>query len=351
MKRHLNYISKKKISIKYDVINRSVKIEGFKNKYGTEDIQNILSIKLNDNLKPFLKYCNKETIQDLLKLIGYKNRYNPVLEMLKSNKWDGKDRMKKFYSILNIKENDILSRKLIYCWLHQALSMAKNDIENAYGADGILVFQGKQGIGKTTLVEKLAVNQELCKLGQYLDTRDKDTYRRCSSSWIVELGEIETTFKSDLERLKSFITAPIDQYRLPYGRTDQILARRSVIIGTCNTDNFLVDPTGSRRFWTIPIEKIDLEGVNKFDFLQLWLQIEEETKNNIQGFRLDIETRQLLDERNTQFERKIKGQSEIEDILARDNLKWQDTTITAFREAHIELSRFTVQQIGQVLKK
>ena len=68
--------------------------------------------------------------------------------------------------------------------------MARNEFQEAHGAEG------KQGIGKTTFVRKMAVHQEFCKLVQYLDTKDKDTYRRCCSAWIVELGEIETTFKS-----------------------------------------------------------------------------------------------------------------------------------------------------------
>lgn len=68
---------------------------------------------------------------------------------------------------------------------------------------------------------------QLCKLGQHLDSRDKDTYRRAVSAWIVEFGEIETTFRSDLERLKAFITAEIDEYRpIRQGRSDPGAAYR-----------------------------------------------------------------------------------------------------------------------------
>lgn len=170
---------------------------------------------------------------DLLGVLAGKHRYNPVEVMLKNAPaWDGVDRVEQLYKILCI-EDDELSKTLLHKWLWQCYSMAHNDTKYPFGADGLLVLQGKQGIGKTSFVRKIGVLPELVKLGQYLDSRDKDTIRRCTSCWICEWGEIETTLRSDLERLKAFITAEIDEYRLPYGRTDQTLCRRTSLIATC----------------------------------------------------------------------------------------------------------------------
>lgn len=327
------------ISVRYNVIKRSVEIKGVNSEYNPETLQNDLPIILFDNLKGKLKKCDKSSICDLLSVIAGKNRFNTAIEMLESSKWDGRDRIKELFSILNIEETDELSKTLIKKWLWQALSMARNEFEESYGADGILVLQGKQGIGKTTFVRKMAVHQELCKLGQYWDTKDKDTYRRCCSAWIVELCEIETTFKSDLERLKAFITAEIDEYRLPYGRSGQTLARRAAIIGTCNSEKFLIDPTGSRRFWTVPITSIDLDRLLAFDALQLWLQVEEKNKNNRRSFRLTKNEQIKLSERNTRHEKLLKGQEEVLDVLSKTN------------ENHSKLKRYTVEQISIVLNK
>ena len=347
------YLKSINVNVRYNVIKRAVEIKGVKSDYNPETLQNDLPVILFDNLKGKLKKCDKSSICDLLSVIAGKNRFNPVIEMIGNAKWDGKDRIQELFSILNIGETDELSKTLIKKWLWQALSMAKNEFNGAYGADGILVLQGKQGIGKTTFVRKIAVHQELCKLGQYLDTKDKDTYRRCCSAWIVELGEIETTFKSDLERLKAFITAEIDEYRLPYGRSDQTLARRTAIIGTCNSEKFLIDPTGSRRFWTVPITSIDLDRLSNFDVLQLWLQVEEKTKNNRQGFRLTKDEQLKLAERNTVHEKPLKGQSEVIDVLSKTNknLVYRDVTVSDFKENHSELKRYSVEQISTVLNK
>jgi putative DNA primase/helicase len=343
------YLAERGITLRYNVINKNIEIKGLEGGYNPETLQNDLPIILYDSLKSAVKKCDKGSVQDLLGVIAGKNRFNPVLELLASAVWDGTDRVETFCSILGIPESDTLSRTLIYKWLWQSLSMPRNELENAYGADGILVLQGAQGIGKTSVARKLAVTPSLCKLGQHLDSRDKDTYRRAVSAWIVEFGEIEATFKSDIEKLKAFITNAVDEYRLPYGRADQTLARRTVIMGTCNSERFLIDPTGSRRFWTVPLTNIDLAALAEFDALQLWLQVDTATKDNPQGFRLTKEEQAALAVRNCAHERLLPAEAEILDIMAKDEVIMRDATVSEFKAEHRELAHYTADQIGRAL--
>jgi len=234
--------------------------------------------------------------------------------------------------------------------------MLHNDIGQAFGADGMLVLQGPQGIGKTSFVRMIGIRPEFVKLGQYLDPRDKDTYRRCTSTWIAELGEIETTLKSDIERLKAFITAERDEYRLPYGRADHTLARRTSLIGTCNTERFLVDPSGSRRFWTIPVEEIDLPRLTEINALQLWRQIKTMCAHNPNEFRLSAEEREQLQARNSRHEKPLPAQEELEDIFAdaeadKAGFQWVSVTVSEFKAEYACLSRYSVQQISAALNR
>ena len=74
--------------------------------------------------------------------------------------------------------------------------------------------------------------------------------------WIQEWGEIERTFsKKHCEELKAFITRRSDTFRPPYGRTAFENPRQNIIVGTANSTEFLVDATGNRRYWIIPIVK------------------------------------------------------------------------------------------------
>jgi len=218
------------------------------------------------------------------------------------------------------------------------------------------VLKGGQGIGKTSFARKMALSDEFFGESLTLDIRDKDTVLRAVSCWIGELGEIESTFKSDINAIKGFITLSTDKVRVPYGREADDIPRRTSFIGTCNSNEYLIDETGNRRYWTVPINgRMDLEALEKFDMLQLYLQIyEQSARDNIQGFRLTPEEITQLSERNGHHEKLLKGEQEIKDILYKaeqDNLKFEEMTVTEFKELYPVLRSYTANQIGVVLKK
>ena len=342
-------------TIKLNLITREVEISGISSEFNPETLSDDIPIILHDLLK-YEYQCSKDNVADLLKLAAGRNRYNPVTDMLDAVVWDGVTRIEDLFDVLGLQSEDSLSKTLVLKWLCQCVAMAGNEENNAFGADGMLVLQGPQGIGKTSFVRALGVRPELVKLGQYIDTKDKDTTRRCTSAWIVELGEVETTLRSDLERLKAFITAERDEYRLPYGRSDQKLVRRTSLIATCNSERFLIDPTGARRFWTVPVEYIDLEALNTFDAQQLWGEIKQMVERDTQCFRLTAEEQKRLAERNAAHEKPIKAQVEVEDILAEAAARpaafsWRDGTASEFKSDHESLRNYSAEQIGKALDK
>lgn len=352
-------LKEKNIDIRLNLITHEITYSGLASRYNPESSISDLSVILHNDLKTKYSQCSKDTVMDYLKVLAGMHRYNPVLDYLTSLVWDGKDYLEDFYDVLGIKENDSLSRTLIQKWLWQCVALAQNDIKHPFGADGVLVLNGAQGIGKTTVGHVLGTKHGFFTEGMYIDKQDKDTARRCISNWIVELGEIETTFRSDLERLKAFITAPIDIYRLPYVRSDEKTVRKTSIIATCNTADFLIDPTGSRRFWTVPIDSIDLERLRQFDIDGLWAQIYMEVNTHpdgLQCFRLTRLEQFQLKVRNLEHERPIPAETEIRDILDDSQTNYscytmKEITVSEWKEYYASLSKYSAQQIGKVLKK
>jgi hypothetical protein len=347
------HLEQNNISVKYNETVRKAEIKEVI-KYNNNYIVDNLPIIIYNDLNLLYKKCNISIVQDFLKVIMMNNAYNPVLKLIESKKWDNIDRMADLYKIMRIDNSDSLSKTLVYKWLWQNLSMARND-KGEYGADGLLVLKGGQATGKTTFARKAALKNDFFGEGLLLDVRQKDTIIRAVSCWIGELGEIESTFKSDINALKAFITLPGDNYRVPYGRISEELPRRTSFIGTCNSDEYLIDETGNRRYWTVPInDRMDLETLEKFDMLQLYLQIDEESKNNIQGFRLTPEEITELAERNGYHEKMLKGEHEVKDILfkaERDNLLFEEMTVTEFKELYPVLRNYPVERIGAALRK
>lgn len=118
----------------------------------------------------------------------------------------------------------------------------------------------------------------------------------------------------------------------------------------------MIDPTGSRRFWTVPVKGIDLEALAALDALQLWKQIEAQAAGNLQGFRLTRQEQDELARRNTEHEKPLKAQPEIEDIISQANrdgsaYKWAYSTVTDFKLEHECLRTYSVEQIAKALDR
>jgi len=139
--------------------------------------------------------------------------------------------------------------------------------------DSILVLNGKQGAGKSTLFAKLGQQWYSDSLS-ISDMKDKTAPEKLQGYWILELGELAGIKKMDVETVKSFITRVDDKYRPSYGRAVESHPRQCIIVGTTNSDGgFLRDITGNRRFWPVWVS-----GAGKYpawelaDIDQIWAE-------------------------------------------------------------------------------
>ena len=348
-------LAERGIEIKFNQIANSKDFFKNNNKLSKTEANEIPTM-LYSELCDKYKAININLVGLYLNTIGKKSKYNPVLDLFNSNQWDGQDHLTKVYDVLNIANDDTLSRTLLLKWFWQGHALLRNDEESPFGADGVLVLTGKQGIGKTSFFAHMAIHPKFFREGQKLSSFDKDTERRCITTWIAELGEIDTTFKfADMGMLKAFITKSFDEYRLPYGREDEQSARRANFAATVNGDKFLIDKTGNRRFWTVSIESIDLNGLQEINALQVWLQVwEQYAKHNLQGFRLTKAEQELLALKNKGCEKGIKGEAEVLDILsiaeqAGSGYTMEYITVSQFKQENDILKGYSVEQLGKVL--
>ena len=354
-----DFLNSRKMEVKWNEITKAIdfKGRGFIGQAQEHIGANIVHL-LYSELQGCYKRCTLDTIAGYLNIVATRNIYNPVVELLAETKWDGQDHITELCDIIGIDEDDELSRTLVKKWLMQSIAMLQNNIEAPFGADGVLVLQGEQGTGKTSLFKRLAIRREFFKDGVTLNFSDKDTTIRATSCWIAELGEIEsTTLKSDVERLKSFITAEVDEYRRPYARGDTKSARHTSFCGSCNNIDFLSDQTGNRRFWTVESSgKIDFQQLTPEKVKQIWAQANALLhEGGLQSFRLTDSERNALAARNSSHTVKMKGEAEIEDLLnssGKHKMAYREMTITEWKGLHIDVLRpYTVNQIGRVLDK
>ena len=322
-----------------------------------EDLSTLLLNALADSFKR----CTPDLINRQLTFLGRENSYNPVLDLLSAAPWDGRDRLGQLYALMGI-EGFALPCSMTHKWLLQGTALLFNtDPDHAYGADGCLVFNGPQGTGKTSLFRHLAMKDTWFGEGVCIDERDKDTFRWPFTKFITELGEVECTLKkSDTARMKGLITRPEDLYRLPYAREDTKVLRHTNLCATCNSDRYLIDTTGNRRWWSIPFKGgFRHEELLELDAVQLWAQMYAKVapmsrEERVSCYRLTKDEQEELAERNGGYEKPVKGQEEVEDVLGmaeRDDLTWREITVTEFWNKWESLRRYTSNQIGIALKK
>ena len=231
----------------------------------------------NAAISHVLSECEKvrmptKHVAQFLITLADKNQYNPVAAWIDSAGWDGVSRLDDFYATVRVPAGgEAMKRKLMRKWLIQAVAAAFSP--DGIAGQGILTFVGPQNIGKTTWFQRLApAHLDAVLTGHTLDMRSKDSIFIALSYWIVELGELDATFsKSEISALKSFTTQAMDKLRRPYAATESNFGRRTVFGGTVNESQYLSDPTGNRRFWSIEVDGFDLDsGV---DMQQLWAEV------------------------------------------------------------------------------
>jgi hypothetical protein len=225
-----------------------------------------LSSLCSKNLLP------KGDLTAYVKNIACDRAYSPVRDWIESKEWDRESRLPALLATLTTRpENVALKDALVRRWLISAVAAAYRP--NRFEAHGALVFTGPQGAGKTTWFARLAPESlGVIMVGASVDPSDKDSVTRVVSHWIVELGELDATFrKADIAKLKAFVTLAVDKLRRPYDRLESEYKRSTVFGGSVNEDRYLVDDTGNRRWWTVPVVKVDYQ--HSIDMQQLWAEV------------------------------------------------------------------------------
>ena len=201
--------------------------------------------------------------------------YNPVATWIESKPWDGRSRLPELARTITLVSEDEDESTLEYKktilkrWLLSAVAAAYQP--EGISSQGVLVLQGDQAMGKTSWFKRLCP-PALRADGVTLDLRDKDSQLNTLAFWLVELGELDATFrKSDIAQLKSFITRDKDVIRVAYAKRKSEYARRTVFFASVNSQEFLHDNTGNRRFWTLQCESINYS--HRVNMQQLWAEV------------------------------------------------------------------------------
>ena len=203
-----------------------------------------------------LKKISKQTVYDAIAMNAGWHAVHPLRDELTKLIWDKTPRLGKWLSTYMGTPDDPYHRGIGQMFLIAAVARI---MEPGCKVDYILVLEGKQGVGKSSVCAIIG--------GEYFSdslpnlSTGKEASQHLAGRWIIELSELAATSKAETEQLKAFTTRRCEKYRPPYARTEVVQPRQCVFIGTTNKSAYLRDETGARRFWPVKVGTVDLNAL------------------------------------------------------------------------------------------
>lgn len=173
--------------------------------------------------------------------------FNDVQNYIEGLSWDGKRRLDTlFIEYLGAEDSDY---NRAVCRKSFTAAVARAMVPGCK-YDNMLILCGSQGLGKSTLLDKMS-------RGWFNDSirtfEGKEASELLQGVWLVEVAELDAFRRTDVARIKQFLSLRADRYRAAYGRNVKELPRCCIFFGTCNQMDFLQDTTGNRRFWPVDV--------------------------------------------------------------------------------------------------
>lgn len=206
-----------------------------------------------------------DIVYSSIQLAAQVSAMHPVREYLEKLVWDQEPRLDSWLEDLAGVARTPHAAAVGRRWLVSACARA---LRPGSKADHALILEGPQGIGKSTLLRTLFepwYTDEIDVLGS------KDAAMQIRGAWCIEMSELDALHRSDVSRVKAFISRTVDRYRPPYGREVIEAPRGCVFAGSVNDSQYLRDETGGRRFWPVACTEIDIEGAKAIRD-QLWAE-------------------------------------------------------------------------------
>ena len=339
-------------SFRYNIVTGKLEYKAIKAtlwKPVTDFVENSI---LREIMKAKVK-CNINTLRNLLHS-DYCQQYDPFKDYfddLKTNE-DETDH------ILNLANTITTTKQELWqiCFKKWFVAMVACVTNEKAINQTVIVFSGKQGVGKTTWIEKLIPKP----LKDYMfsgtiNPNNKDTLIHLAECMLINLDELENLNRTEIGTLKELITKTHIRMRKAYGHNNESLPRRASFAGSVNTAQFLNDTTGSRRFLCFEVEHI--EYTHNIDINLAYAQAKQLYKEDFRYWFNQEEIKEI-NANNEQYQ--IRSPEE-ELLLTWFDLADRDTANAFLNtsqigakladKAKLNITDGTVMKLGKALKK
>jgi len=267
-----DYISEKYI-LRYNVVSNQFeylqKYESEKNKFYDKNLKQfdfkIIELNtdwkiLNENniLINLLSSHHKVSAAVLISLLksDFVSKYNPFFDFFQSlPKWTNIDYISKLANYIKLQDEKKDRERFNRMFKKMFVRSVACSLEIKLNKQAFIFVHPKQNSGKTTFLRWLVPS----KLHDYYTENigtDKDSLIALTQNFIINLDELSTLSKQDINALKSVMSKDNIKERVPYDRTPSMMKRRCNFVGSTNKNEFLSDETGNVRWLCFAIDEI-----------------------------------------------------------------------------------------------
>ncbi len=260
-----------------------------------------IKISLN-NLKALLKseFCNQ---------------YNPIgfyFESLKEWKNNDPDYINMLGNYVSAVDQKAFNNHL-KMWMVRTVKCAL--VDGYYNKHALILVNEAQNSGKTSFLRFLCPPALKDYIVENINPEQKDSLIALATNFIINLDELASLSKSDVNALKSWISQDKVNVRLPYESRASVVQRICSFVGSTNMGEFLTDSTGSVRWLCFKVNEINHEysnyitGKSEIDINDVWAQAYSLYKS---GFKCELNQTDIMEneERNAMF-RQLSAECEL----------------------------------------
>lgn len=223
--------------------------------------------------RDFPKLSNAQIIEDTVKDLCYKNKYNEVQDLIKHTVWDGVKRAETLF-IDYLGADDIpIVREITIKWLY---GMIMRIFEPGKQFDLFVILYGPEGNGKSNLIRRTGLDKYTITVSVGNNGLTRDDIQKMQKGFIINIDELVYN-KQKVEKLKSDLTETKHNTRFAYARFDDEYPVHFVYIATTNDKGIINDlstiDAAHRRFCPIECKQTDKEFVFKNYTYDIALQI------------------------------------------------------------------------------
>lgn len=335
-----------KYTIRYNVVSNKFEYKEKGDKKYKELNENNLFIKLQkDNINISLSH-----LIALLKS-DFTEEYNPFIEYFENlPEWDGEtDYIFKLTSYLHTHDRERLE-KHFKKWLIRVVRTAIDDYY--HNKQALILVSNKQNSGKSTFCRFLCPRSLSDYIVENIGT-DKDSLVAITENFLINLDELSTADKNEINAFKSMFSKDKIKARLTYDKRASVHVRRASFIGSTDRWEFLTDENGSVRWLCFDISFIDWKYSKEVDIDRVYAQAYHLLKRTSFNYELTPEEIEENDKINKKYQVSTPERDLIQKYLVPSNQEegefFTATDVLAY------ITKFTIiklipERIGKELK-